>query len=99
MFTWLEGEVVHHLKPPHHHQIWFKVFKILSKFLHGGQIWVVVITVNNVSAHTHIFSQRHIYTHTLHVTHTVLLLRQQQFGFPTLTQAPPTSMVQSHNND
>lgn len=48
--TWLKGEVIHHLQSAHHHKIWSETSKFCSKLLHGGQVGVMVIAVNDVSA-------------------------------------------------
>lgn len=48
--TWLKGEVIHHLQSAHHHKIWSETCKFCSKLLHGGQVGVMVIAVNDVSA-------------------------------------------------
>lgn len=52
--TRLEGEVIHHLQPTHHQQVWFEVFEFLSKVFHGVQVGVMVITVDDIpTEHKH----------------------------------------------
>lgn len=48
--TCLEGEVVHHLQSSHHQQVWLELFKFAGEVLHGGQVRVMVVTVDDVSA-------------------------------------------------
>lgn len=47
--TRLEGEIIHHLQPTYDQQIWVEVLQFLSEVLHGGQVGVVVVTVDDIS--------------------------------------------------
>lgn len=46
--TCLKGEVIHHLQSAHNHEIWPESSQFCSKLLHGGQVGVVIIAVNDV---------------------------------------------------
>lgn len=48
--TCLEGEVVHHLQPPHHQQVGLERPELAGEVLHGGQVGVVVVAVDDVPA-------------------------------------------------
>ena len=50
--TWLKGEIVHHLQPPHHQKIRVEIPKFLCKVFHGIQVGVMVIAVDYVPADT-----------------------------------------------
>jgi len=46
--TLFEREVVHHLQPSYYEQIRIEVIQLLLKLLHGVQIWIMVITMDNI---------------------------------------------------
>lgn len=71
--TCLEGEVVHHLQSSHHQQVWFEPLKFAGEILHGGQVRIMVVTVDDVSTghkeiaqlspKQHNFERKHGYTY------------------------------------